>query len=65
MKKSRPLFLGGPVKQINNLHLWKLSLNPFLVKQDGKLFASEEDGTVIAYRYRQQTSRWEVFAEFR
>ena len=40
---------------------WKLSLNPFLVEQNGKRFAAELDGTVITYSYNQQTSRWEVF----
>lgn len=42
---------------------WKLSLNPFLIEQDGKRFAAELDGTVITYRYNQQTSHWEVFPE--
>ena len=42
---------------------WKLSLNPHLVKQDGKLYAAESDGTVIAYRYNCETSRYEVFPE--
>jgi len=39
---------------------WKLSLNPFLVEQEGKRFAAELDGTVITYRYNRNTSRWEV-----
>ncbi|MBS0637121.1 MAG: RHS repeat-associated core domain-containing protein [Verrucomicrobia bacterium] len=39
---------------------WKLSLNPYLVKQDDKLFAAETDGTVIAYTFNEQTARWEV-----
>jgi len=42
---------------------WKLSLNPFLIDQDGKRFAAELDGTVITYSYNQQTSRWEVLPE--
>ncbi len=42
---------------------WKLSLNPFLVEEDGKLYAAEEDGTMIAYRHNKQSDRWEVFAE--
>ncbi len=40
---------------------WKLNLNPYLVEQDGKLYAAEADGTVIAYRQNQ--SRWEVLPE--
>ncbi|MCE5294087.1 MAG: DUF6531 domain-containing protein, partial [Chlamydiales bacterium] len=47
--------------QEGNLGLgWKLSLNPYLVRQDDKLFAAEADGTVIAYTYNTQSSRWEV-----
>jgi RHS repeat-associated protein len=42
---------------------WKLSLNPYLIKQDGKLYVAEADGTVIAYGYNRETSRWEVFPE--
>ena len=42
---------------------WKLSLNPFLIRQDEKLYAAEADGTVIAYRYNQDTLRWEAFPE--
>ncbi|MEX0962288.1 MAG: DUF6531 domain-containing protein, partial [Simkaniaceae bacterium] len=42
---------------------WKLSLNPFLVNQDGKLYAAESDGTIICYSYNASTSRWEVFPE--
>ncbi|MFV0398893.1 MAG: DUF6531 domain-containing protein, partial [Bacteroidales bacterium] len=42
---------------------WKLSLNPYLIEQDGKLFAAEEDGTVIAYRFNTDHSRWEVYFE--
>lgn len=42
---------------------WKLSLNPFLVNQDGKLYAAESDGTIICYGYNSETSRWEVFPE--
>ncbi len=42
---------------------WKLSLNPFLVKQDGKLLAAEVDGSIICYSYNHSTSRWEVFPE--
>jgi RHS repeat-associated protein len=40
---------------------WKLSLNPFLIEQEGKRFAAEADGTVIVYSYNKKTSRWEVF----
>lgn len=39
---------------------WKLSLNPYLIEQDGKKYAAEEDGTVIAYSYNSQNKRWEV-----
>ncbi len=39
---------------------WKLSLNPFLTEQDGKLYAAEADGSVIVYRLNPSTSRWEV-----
>ncbi len=39
---------------------WKLSLNPFLVKQKGKLFAAEADGSVICYSYNSLNSRYEV-----
>jgi len=42
---------------------WKLSLNPFLVDQDGKRFAAELDGTVIVYSHNQQSGRWEVLPE--
>lgn len=42
---------------------WKLSLNPFLIEEDGKRFASELDGTVIVYRYCPETLRWEVLPE--
>lgn len=42
---------------------WKLSLNPYLIEQEGKLFAAEEDGTVIAYRFNPDNSRWEVTFE--
>lgn len=42
---------------------WKLSLNPYLTKQHGKLYAAETDGTIIAYSYNPETSRWEVFSE--
>lgn len=39
---------------------WKLSLNPYLIKQDEKLYAAESDGTLIAYSYNPATDRWEV-----
>lgn len=42
---------------------WKISLSPYLIKQDDKLYAAEVDGTVIAYSYNHETSRWEVFPE--
>lgn len=42
---------------------WKLSLNPFLIEQEDKLYAAEVDGTVIAYSYNKETARWEVFPE--
>lgn len=42
---------------------WKLGLNPFLIEQEGKRFAAEMDGTVIAYRYNQGKDRWEVLPE--
>ena len=42
---------------------WKLSLNPALTEVDDKLFASEEDGTVIVYRLNEQKARWEVFPQ--
>lgn len=44
-------------------HGWKFSLNPFLVEQEGKLYAAEMDGTVVCYRYNDETERFEVFAE--
>jgi YD repeat-containing protein len=42
---------------------WKLSLNPFLIEQEGKLYAAEADGTVITYSFNQERSRWEVLPE--
>ena len=33
----------------------KLSLNPTLIKQDGKLFAAEADGTVITYTHNPKS----------
>ncbi len=42
---------------------WKLSLNPYLIEQDNKLFAAEEDGTVISYRFNEQSNRWEAYPE--
>lgn len=42
---------------------WKLSLNPYLIEQDGKLYAAEADGTIIVYSFNQETSRWEIFPE--
>jgi YD repeat-containing protein len=42
---------------------WKLSLNPLLVEEGDKLYAAEEDGTVIVYRFHPEHSRWEVLQE--
>ncbi|WP_171005794.1 DUF6531 domain-containing protein [Candidatus Rhabdochlamydia sp. T3358] len=42
---------------------WKLNINPFLIEQEGKLYAAESDGTIIAYSFNKETSRWEVFPE--
>mgnify|MGYP001612536226 FL=1 len=42
---------------------WKLNINPFLIEQEGKLYAAEADGTVIVYSFNKETSRWEVFPE--
>ncbi len=42
---------------------WKLSLNPYLFEEDDKLFAAEEDGTVIVYRLNEETSTWTVSPE--
>ena len=42
---------------------WKLSLNPFLVEQEGKLYAAEADGTVIVYRPNSDGTRWIVTPE--
>ncbi|NNM43552.1 MAG: hypothetical protein HKM07_04350 [Chlamydiae bacterium] len=42
---------------------WKLSLNPFLVEEDGKIYAAEKDGTIIVYRHDVATSRWIVDPE--
>ena len=39
---------------------WKLSLNPDLVENEGKLFAAEADGTMVCYRYNIKTDRYEV-----
>lgn len=39
---------------------WKLSLNPYLIEQDGKRYVAEQDGTVIVYRFNQEQSRWIV-----
>jgi len=41
-------------------HGWKLSLNPELFEEDDKLYATEEDGTVIIYRYQPELSKWTV-----
>ncbi|MBM3207413.1 MAG: hypothetical protein FJZ57_02250, partial [Chlamydiae bacterium] len=42
---------------------WKININPFLVDQNGKLFAAELDGTIIVYSYNPDSSRWEPNAE--
>lgn len=39
---------------------WKLSLNPVLVEEGNKLYASEKDGTVIVYTLDAASSRWVV-----
>lgn len=40
---------------------WKLGLSPYLHKKGELLYASESDGTTIAYRWNPTNSRWEVF----
>lgn len=42
---------------------WKLSLNPFLIEKDDKIYVAEQDGTVIVYRYRQESDLWIVSPE--
>jgi RHS repeat-associated protein len=42
---------------------WKLSLNPYLIEQEGKRFVSELDGTVITYSYNPNTACWEALPE--
>ncbi|MDR3624507.1 MAG: RHS repeat-associated core domain-containing protein [Chlamydiales bacterium] len=42
---------------------WKLSLNPYLVEQDGKLYAAEADGSIIVYSYNQENSCWQISFE--
>lgn len=42
---------------------WKLSLNPFLHEEDNKIFATEQDGTVIVYRYDHPSNKWLVTLE--
>ena len=42
---------------------WKLSLNPFLYEERDKLFASEQDGSVIVYRRDDTQNRWIVLPE--
>ena len=44
-------------------HGWKLGLFPHLYKKEELLYASESDGTTIAYRWNPESKRWEVFAE--
>lgn len=39
---------------------WKLSLNPYLIEQDGKRYVAEQDGTIIVYRLAKGQSRWIV-----
>lgn len=40
---------------------WKLSLNPYLIEEEDKLYAAEQDGTTIVYR--QDQDRWVVCPE--
>ncbi len=42
---------------------WKLSLNPYLHEEEDKLYAAEEDGSVIVYRRDESSARWRVFPE--
>ncbi len=42
---------------------WKLSLNPVLMEEDNKLYASEKDGTVIVYTFDSASSRWIVLPD--
>ncbi|HEV8052135.1 MAG TPA: DUF6531 domain-containing protein, partial [Parachlamydiaceae bacterium] len=42
---------------------WKLNLNPILYQEEDKLFASEQDGTVIVYRRAENLNRWIVLPE--
>ena len=44
-------------------HRWKLSLNPQLHEEEDKLYAAEEDGSVIVYRRDDSSSKWIVFPE--
>ncbi|MEI8364971.1 MAG: DUF6531 domain-containing protein [Parachlamydiaceae bacterium] len=42
-------------------HGWKMSLNPYLIEKENKLYAAEQDGTIIVYR--QDQDRWIIFPE--
>jgi RHS repeat-associated protein len=42
---------------------WKLSLNPFLMEEEDKLYASQEDGTILVYSYSEDKDKWEVLPE--
>ncbi|MEI8365576.1 MAG: DUF6531 domain-containing protein [Parachlamydiaceae bacterium] len=42
---------------------WKLSLNPVLMEEGKKLYASEKDGTVIVYTFDETSARWIVLPD--
>ena len=42
---------------------WKLSLNPVLMEEGDKLYASEKDGTVIVYTFDPASSRWIILPD--
>jgi len=42
---------------------WKLSLNPYLIEEENKLYASEKDGTLIVYRLDEKSKRWVILPE--
>ncbi len=39
---------------------WKLSVNPYMIEQEGKRYIAEADGTVIVYCFSQEAQRWEI-----
>ncbi|MDB2614128.1 DUF6531 domain-containing protein, partial [Chlamydiales bacterium] len=39
---------------------WKLGLNPLMIKQEGKRYIAELDGTVIVYEKNHESNRFEV-----